>query len=134
MENLKLEFTCTDRLKETQNLELDILDGSNIAEENNVKEYNRILIEKLGTFQTSINSLMTKFVEKEADAISKKTLSNEHLKKASNKKSDSESEESGSEDEAEGEVEKKVAKRNSEDNSKTKDEQPEDKKPCLTSE
>ena len=83
----KLSFTCTDRLGETQSVELEINaekyeeNDQKIEEKEKILAQGKVIIDKLNDFQNKINTLMTVFVEKEKDAISSKLLSNEHLKK-----------------------------------------------------
>ena len=67
--DLIIKFSCTDRLNETKNLEINLAlpDASN-------KIYNEVLIDKLNEFQVNTNSLMTEFVDKEKAAIASKLL------------------------------------------------------------
>ena len=107
MQNIgKLTFTCTDRLGETENLESTLISKGNDndceTDKDNILANNKLLIEKLKDFQNQINTLMTKFVDKEKMAVASKKLSNEHLKKENlrsiENESDEESDNQGDED------------------------------------
>ncbi|CAF0754948.1 unnamed protein product [Brachionus calyciflorus] len=118
-----LKFSCTDRLKETKNLEKKFEIETNLDK----KEYNTILIEKLKDFQVEVNSLLTEFVEKEKKAIASKELSNDHLKELTKSKTEDVCEESSEESESECD---ENLKRNTE-NTSTDLNEPAEKKPCI---
>ena len=136
----KLSFTCTDRLGETKSL--DVFVGSGVdteeseskSEKERVLAHNRILIDKLNEFQVQINTLMTKFVEKEKEAVASKTLSNEHLKKENLKPQDSSDEEDENSNdlvEADESQEAQCLKRNKAAPESDQESRVAEKKPCL---
>lgn len=77
--NLIIKFSCTDRLNETKNLEVNLA----LPDTNN-KIFNEMLIDKLNEFQVESNDLMTEFVTKEKAAIASNLLSIQILKYISN--------------------------------------------------
>jgi hypothetical protein len=68
--DLVIKFTCTDRLQETQTLEVNLS-----VPDTNHKIYNEVLIDKLKEFQFESNRLMSDFVDKEKAAIAANILS-----------------------------------------------------------
>lgn len=74
--DLMIKFTCTDRLKETQTLEVNLS-----VPDTNHKIYNEVLIDKLKEFQFDSNRLMSEFVDKEKTAIAANILSKLNTKK-----------------------------------------------------
>ena len=135
-----LTFTCTDRLGETKSLEaivgsgVDTDESESRPEKEHVLAHNRILIDKLNEFQVQINTLMTKFVEKEKEAVASKALSNEHLKKENLKlqnSSDEEDESSNDLMEADESQEAQCLKRNKEAPESDQESRVSEKKQCL---